>query len=555
MPQLTLPDLLRRAAAEQPLLGIHYVQEDFSIQTQTYPELLKQATALACGLLSMGLKAGDKAIIATDNNRETITLLWGCFLAGIIPTILQPAVSFTDHNPSATKLLNIFSQLENPFFFTSQDTTEKHETIAARVVPYASIPRIEGEISFEPAPDDLAFIQFSSGSTGDPKGIMLTHRNIACNMDSISKGLDLQTYDPVGSWMPLYHDMGLIGYHLTPMSCPASQFHIHTIDYIKNPSLWPEMMSRCKISITGCPNFGQELLIRYLKRRPDGHVWDLSPMKAMLNGAEPISVKVMSEFNRVLKPFGFREEAMMPVYGMAEATLAISFTPLMQPSVVTTFDSAEMDKNQKAVKIKSTHAGKHGRTITGVGIALQSVEIRITDNNDEPLEESCVGHIQVKGNAVTQGYYMKPEKNLDLFCGEWLRTGDMGFMYEGILYISGRYKDIIFVNGKNYFANDLETLACSLETISYGKVIIGGVTDFKTGKEKVLVFVAAISDAKAPEILEQLRTLMRKELGIPIDELIVIKSNEIPKTSSGKIQRYKVIHRYLQGDFGNSGFK
>jgi acyl-CoA synthetase (AMP-forming)/AMP-acid ligase II len=503
----------------------------------------------------MGLKAGDKAIIATENNRETITLLWGCFLSGIVPTILQPAVSFTDHNPSAIKLLNIFRQLGSPYIFTNQTALGNHEEFANHVVPFNLVPQLDGEISFEPAFDDLAFIQFSSGSTGDPKGIMLTHRNIAMNIEGIIQGIDLRPTDNGGNWMPLYHDMGLIGYHLTPIMAPCNQFHIHTIEFIKNPSLWPQMMSRYKISVSGCPNFGQELIIRYLKRRPEGHSWDLSAVKAILNGAEPISVKVLNEFSEALRPFGFHDNAMMAVYGMAEATLAVSFSPLMQPTVATTFDNEELDKHLNASRSGFSRTGKHARTIVSVGKAIKHVEIKIVDHDENDLPEGKVGHVLVRGKSVTKGYFQNPHAAQELFLNGWLRTGDMGFMFEGNLYISGRYKDIIFVNGKNYFANDLEALACNLEDFSFGKTIIGGITDFKTGKEKVLVFAAAIPEAKAPETLEKLRAIMRKELGIPIDELILIKSNEIPKTSSGKIQRYKVIQRYQQGDFANSRFR
>ncbi len=554
MPEFSLPVLLRRAATEYPGLGIYYFNDDSTVDFQSYTELLNQSKAFACGLLSMGINPGDKAIIATENNRETFTILWGCFLAGIVPTILQPVLSLATSNPSASKILNVAKQMDNPYIFTSRALDTDESTAGIRVVPFSHIPALEGDPEFVPTMDDLAFIQFSSGSTGDPKGIMLTQRNLSSNMNSIALGLDLQPHDPVGNWMPIYHDMGLIGYHLTPLSRPSNQFHIHTIDFIKNPSLWPEMMSRYKITITGCPNFGQELLIRYLKRRPEGHDWDLSPLKAMLNGAEPISVKVMNDFNKALKPFGFREEAMMPVYGMAEATLAISFTPLMEPTVVTEFDNEELDKNFNAVKSNQPQSSRNIRSIVGVGVALRGVEFMIAGQDFNELPEGKVGHILVRGENITEGYYQNPEATKELFNGDWLKTGDMGFIFEGNLYISGRFKDIIFANGKNYFANDLEALACSLDDFSFGKTIIGGITDHKTGKEKVLVFAAAIAEAKAKAVLEQLRALMRTELGIPLDELILIKSNEIPKTSSGKIQRYKVIQRYQQGDFAEHVF-
>ncbi|MFZ4549481.1 MAG: AMP-binding protein, partial [Bacteroidales bacterium] len=236
MPEFTLPVLLRCAAAEYPLLGIYYFQEDCSMVFQSYPELLSESTSIACGLEIIGIKAGDKAVIATESNKETITLLWACFLAGIVPTILQPPVSFSVQNPSNSKFLNVFGQLGKPFVFTSHLLESSDAELSKSIIPFKEIPKSEGQISFEPAIDDLAFIQFSSGSTGDPKGIMLTHRNIALNIEGIIKGIDLKPTDNGGNWMPLYHDMGLIGYHLTPIVAPCNQFHILTIDFIKNPA-------------------------------------------------------------------------------------------------------------------------------------------------------------------------------------------------------------------------------------------------------------------------------------------------------------------------------
>jgi acyl-CoA synthetase (AMP-forming)/AMP-acid ligase II len=548
MPVKTLPELLCSAASTAPLMGVDYVKEDGSIEHQTYPDLLSQALKRACGLIALGLKPGDKAIIATDDNRTTINLLWACFMAGIVPTILQPPVSFSDHSTVLTKLLNVFSQLGNPYIFVNNLHKTTDPNFANKIVHYADIPNDEGKLNFTPQMDDLAFIQFSSGSTGEPKGVMLTHRNIAMNIEGIIIGLDLKPADHTGNWMPLYHDMGLIGYHLTPIYVPCQQSHIHTVDFIKNPSLWLDLMSNSKITVTGCPNFGQALVLRHLKRKSGELNWDFSAMKALLNGAEPISVKIMEDFTEVLKKYKFAEEAMMPVYGMAEATLAISFMPLMKPSVITAFDTEELDYKQRAVK--ANHASGHSsRMLSAVGVALKNIEIRIVDDLDSELPHGNVGHIQISGTSITNGYFNKPEETENIFCSEWLRTGDIGFFFEGNLYISGRFKDIIFINGKNYYANDLEHLACTLEEITYGKIIFGGISDKKSGREKVLAFIAGIPDTKATDTLHSLRLLLRKTLGIQIDEMVPIRSNEIPKTSSGKVQRYKLIQRYLHGEF------
>lgn len=554
MIDLTLPEILQNAATVYPDKGISYLSDDGNLTFQAYSDLLTKAERFATGLNRIGIKAGEKLIIATDLNQETIISLWGCFLAGVIPTVLQTPISFSDNSLTTTKLLNVFNLLNKPILIISKPISGENTDIQHNTRYFADIGSDEKYCPVSINPSDTAFIQFSSGSTGDPKGIMLSHRNLMYNMNSIAIGLQLTHDHRTGNWMPLFHDMGLIGYHLTPIYFTHNQYHIETTDFIKNPSLWLDLMSTCRINVTGCPNFGQALVLRHLKRKNNIPDWDFSNMKALLNGAEPISVKIMEEFVESVRRFNFPEEAMMPVYGMAEATLAISFTPIMQPSVVKNFDIEALDRHQtaKPVEEKST---KHSRKITAVGYPLDKVKIRITDDNDIEVKEGQVGHIQVSGPAVTTGYFGNPEATSKAFCGEWLRTGDIGFHFEGMLYISGRHKDIIFMNGRNYFAHDLENLALTMDGLSYGKVIFGGITDPKTSKEKVLAFVAGTPETKAMETLSQLRALLRKKLGIHLDELILIRSNEIPKTSSGKIQRYRLIQRYQQGEFKDSRIK
>jgi acyl-CoA synthetase (AMP-forming)/AMP-acid ligase II len=546
-PELTLPALLKRAAEFDEDLYIGYMQENGEINRQTYRELYAEALQLASGLQHLGMKTGDKVIIATQNNRETISLLWGCFLAGVVPTVLQPPVTFSGYNPAVEKLKNVFTQLNEPFIFFSSKGMETDELLTKKVKHISDLDTSGEFIRPTIYPEDLAFVQFSSGSTGDPKGIMLTHHNLMVNMDAIRIGLDLHFPDRTGNWMPLFHDMGLIGYHLVPLYCSIYQYHIETIDFIKNPGLWLDLMSEARINVTGCPNFGLALVQRFLSRKKTLPAWDFSSMKAMLNGAEPISVQIMNDFVEKLQPFGFKPEAMMPVYGMAEATLAITFTPLMQASVITAFYSRALDLENKA--IKADPSDQTGRILSGVGVALNDTEIRIVDASDEPIADGLAGQIQLRGPGITKGYYNKPEETEAAFCDGWLRTGDIGFFFEGNLYVSGRHKDIIFKSGRNYFANDLEVMACTLEDISYGKVCFGGTTSTKTGYDKVIAFLAGSPGEKAVETFRQLRNLLRANLGITVDELVMVKSNEIPKTSSGKLQRYKLMQRYNASDF------
>lgn len=546
-PDLTLPDLLHRAAESHNDLFIGYMNDAGEINKQTCRELLNEAKLIASGLSNLGLKQGDKVIIATRYNQETIELLWGCFLLGLVPTILQPPMTFSGYNPSVVKLLDVFDQLGGPFVFMNPEMKDSGNLPEGKIIHREQL-ECTGEY---PLPslkdDDLAFIQFSSGSTGNPKGIMLSHRNLMVNLDAIRIGLDIHYPDNIGNWMPLFHDMGLIGYHLTPLYGLTYQFQVETIDFIMKPGLWLDLMGKHNMAISGGTNFALALVLRHLKRSKSTPDWDFSGMKALLNGAEPISVKIMLDFIESLKPHGFRPEAMMPVYGMAESTLAISFTPLMRPSVIVAFKSTLLDRENIAQPVDPSDPD--ARLLSGVGVALNDVEIRVADEKDRPLKDGCAGLIQLKGDAITKGYYNKPESTSAAFCGEWLRTGDIGFFFEGSLYISGRQKDIIFKNGRNYFANDLETMSCNLPEISYGKVCFGGITNRDTGHDSVIAFLAGVPEQKADEIFSRLRALLRSNLGITVDEMVLIKSNEVPKTSSGKIQRYKLMQRYVNGEF------
>lgn len=300
---------------------------------------------------------------------------------------------------------------------------------------------------------------------------------------------------------------------------------------------------------SGCTNFGLALVLRHLSRSKSTCDWDLSGIKGLLNGAEPISVRIMQEFVAALTPYGFRPEAMMPVYGLAEATLAVTFAPLLKPSVVKTFDATMLDRENKAQPVDP--AISSDRLLSEVGLALNNIEIRIVKDGDEPVEDGNSGHIQLKGKSITRGYYNKPDATAAAFSGEWLCTGDIGFFFEGHLYISGRQKDIIFKNGRNYFANDLEAMACSIDEIKYGKVCFGGTTGRQSGQDLIIAFIAGIPTQLAIDIFRKLRTLLCTNLGITVDEMVLIKSNEIPKTSSGKLQRYKLMQQYRNKEFHN----
>lgn len=546
----TLADLLLTAVEAFPHKGIGFVQPDGSLKFTTYPELLSQAKCMIHGMQLRGMVPGDKVIIVMSRNEEIIPILWTCFLSGYIPTVLQPPVSFSEFNQPAQKIDNVYLTLKNAKLILSSDLINEFHS---DVIPSGSLINSEhlktgtqeAEI-YQPKETDIAFIQFSSGSTGDPKGIMLTHKNILTNHAAIGVGLDIHDTDVFTNWMPLYHDMGLIGYHILPVFCQTNHYLIHTIDFVKRPSIWLDVMDKVRCTITGCPNFGQALLLRHLKNREDKD-WDLSSLKGIVNGAEPISSRIMADFLDRLARHGLRKGAMMPAYGMSEATVAISFSELLKEPVVNAFNRSMLQKAGIA-RLEKENVTEMIELVS-VGKALPDTDIRVVDDAGNELENQADGNIQIKGGGITAGYYNNPAETRNSFEKGWLKTGDKGFFFDGDLYITGRVKDIIFVRGQNLYAHDLENLAGKYSDISYGKVIFGGVFDPKKGQDQIILFLVGSPNKATCESFLGLRNFFRDNYGISIDVFVPIRSNQVPRTSSGKIQRFKLISSYENGEF------
>jgi acyl-CoA synthetase (AMP-forming)/AMP-acid ligase II len=549
----TLNDLLFSAVASEPANGIGFVQPDGSILSTSYPALLSKAQSLAGSLQALGIMPQDKIMLVMTRNEDILLVIWACIMSGAVPTILQPPVSFTEFNQPARKIANVFDILDNPYVIISPD-----------LIPNFHLDTIPGEnlinsddlgkgnnqyALYHPDENDLAFIQFSSGSTGDPKGIKLTHKNILTNLEAISVGLDIYDTDIMSNWMPLYHDMGLFGFHMTPVFAHSNHYLIDPVDFVKKPSLWLDVIDKAKSTITGCPNFGQALLLRYLKNR-DSQQWDLSSLKAIVNGAEPISNRIMSEFIHKMAVYKLRPEAMMPAYGMAEATLAITFADLWKEPVVTTFNRALLQQEGK-VKLELSHPSE-GIELVSVGKCLNDIELRILDEDGGILGDEEEGHIQIRGQGITAGYYNNEEETRKSFDNGWLKTGDKGFFHNGELYITGRIKDIIFVRGQNLYAHDLENLAGKFMDISYGKIVISGWFDPQKGQDQVMLFLVGMLNQATCNTFIELKNFFRDNYGISIDVFIPLRSNQVPKTSSGKIQRHKLITSYQNGEFNET---
>jgi acyl-CoA synthetase (AMP-forming)/AMP-acid ligase II/acyl carrier protein len=479
-------------------------------------------------------------------------------LGGIIPVPVAPGIS-DEHRH---KLLRIARKLGNPYIYTDRKSLERiaafaqsvgEEKLFATLRARAFVVDELDDISragnaVRAQPHDVAFIQFSSGSTSEPKGVVLTHDNILANARGSTEMVHFTEDDVSVSWMPLTHDMGLIGFHVYMF---ANRVHSHIMPtelFVRRPLLWLMFASRKRATILCSPNFGYRHYLKVLGERSVADLdLDLSSVRLIFNGAEPISAELCEEFLTRLAPTKLARSAMFPVYGLAEASLAVSF-----PQVGNDVQTISLNRHRMTV---GTQAELVARTavdavaLVSVGRAIPYCRLRVTGGDDQPLPEGEIGHVHIGGANVTQGYYENPEANAEALTADgWLRTGDLGLIHAGELYISGRAKEIIFVNGQNYYPHDLEAIAQRADGLDLGKVVVAGARRFTAQSDELVAFVLHRGEvADFLPVATQVARLINEHTGLEVAQVVPVK--RIAKTTSGKIQRHLLEESYVAGEF------
>ncbi|QWU17696.1 Acyl transferase domain-containing protein [Paenibacillus sophorae] len=538
----------------KPDRGITFVQNDNSEVFLSYLELLEGATRRLGGLQEEGFKPGQFALILLENSREFILTFWACILGGIIPVPASYPASSKVINTSLSKLQAIWEVLERPRIISDHSLVEAREEMETtlgisgmQILEASSLDLVQqaGTIMLADA-HTPALIQFSSGSTNIPKGTILTHDNLLTNLEAIISSMGMTDEDRSLGWMPYHHDMGLIGFHLSTLVCGINQFNMTPMKFVKRPTMWLDMIDKHRITFTGCPNFGLRLVHGRVKEE-QLKSWDLSSLRLLYNGAEPISVKTMREFIDKFAQSGLRKNAMYPVYGMAEACLAVSFPEVGEEPLVHSVNREKLVSESLIEEIAETE--KRASLMADEGYPVTGMEIRIVEEESGAVvPEGTVGEIQIRGRNVTSGYINNPEATAKSFQDGWLKTGDTGFILNGRLTVSGRIKDIIFVNGQNFFAHDIEAVIEELDEIEPGKIAVCGWHDEHEGKEKVGLFsTLRLKEKDAKPLYSKLLRHINEVIGIPVDYVSSIRS--IPKTTSGKVQRFMLVESFKKGEF------
>ena len=536
--------------------AITYLEGENEVRKVEFGELYERALGILFHLQKLGAKRGDKLILFLGNNEQFIDAFWAAVLGGIVPVPIALGIS-DEHRH---KLLRVARKLGKPFIYTDRRSLERIGAFAAEAgeaETFAALNRRAffvdqlddiskaGEI-YRAQSADIAFIQFSSGSTSEPKGVVLTHGNIIANHRGSKEGAKFTEDDVSLSWMPLTHDMGLIGFHIFMF---ANRIHSHLMPtelFIRRPLLWLQFASRLRATVTCSPNFGYK---HYLKVLGDRSVegLDLSSVRLIFNGAEPISPQLCDQFLTRMAPAKLKRESMFTVYGLAEASLAMSFPPLGRPYLANAFRRESLGVGSPVVPAAKTDPD--AVELMSEGKAIPYSKIMIAKDDDSQMPDEHVGNVYIGGENVTRGYFENPEANAASITKDgWVRTGDLGFIHQGELYISGRAKEIIFVNGQNYYPHDLENIAQRAEGLELGKVVAAGVHRRGEQTEQLVVFVLHRSDLKEfVPVANQVARLINENTGVEVSEVVPVK--RIPKTTSGKIQRHLLEESYVQGEF------
>ncbi len=513
----------------------------------THKELLDTAQSFAGGLLKSGVNPGEPVVLVMTNPEAAVITILGCMMLGCPPTPVYPPqnlqavpgfLSFVKHVADRSNATLIISEGQPHIFLGAIP----HETKTIRgVQKFETIfaGNTGGDLP-KSISNPAAFLQFTSGSTSTPKGVVVSHQGLAANLWMIREASQMDTKSCVVTWLPVYHDMGLIGTVLNAITMPCNLVVLPPLAFPKRPGLWLELISEHRGTHTAAPNFAYGICAR--KIQDTGNL-DLSTMTTFICGAEPVIPATMDDFVERFRSAGLRPGAMVPAYGLAEATLAVTFTPYLRGMAEDTVDRNALSARGVATVLDGTNS--HSVRIASCGVPMAGLSVRVASESGTAVLERQVGEVQILGPSVTPGYIGDDDATRTSRTPDgWLKTGDLGYFSGSELHICGRIKDVIIVRGKNFHAHDLEIVASDVPGIRTGNVVAFGATHRQS---EVLIIVAESRLEDDPQLVRKVRNHLTETIGVSPDEVIVVPPGTLPKTSSGKLKRLETKSLYETG--------
>jgi len=563
----TLVDALAWHAAKHPEREhVRLVDESEAESVLSYGALLEGARRVASGLVRARLTPGRAVAIMLPTGFDYLRCFLGVQLAGGVPLPIYPPARLAQLEDHLRRHERILDNAGAEWLITFGEARRISRLLAARAEGGCRVATVReltelrasgGEPELlPPGPDDIAFLQYTSGSTGQPKGVVLTHRNVLASLRSMAEALSATPRDVFVSWLPLYHDLGLIAAWLGSVVYGFPLVLMSPLTFLARPARWLRAIHRHRGTLSGGPNFGFDLCTR---RIADDEIegLDLSSWRMAFNGAEPVQPETLRTFAERFGPFGLRPRALAPVYGLAEATLGVAFTPVGRGPLMERVERDALERERRAVPARTQDAT--ALTCISSGVPIPGFEVRTVDHDGRETPDRVQGRLQFRGPSTTSGYFRDRAATAALFDGDWLESGDLAYVAGGEVYITGRVKDVVIRAGRNLYPYDFEQAAGDLPGVRRGCVALfsarGRAGTASAGTER-LVAVAETRETD-PSVRSEIRAAIgrvaEESLGQPVDELVLAPPHAVLKTSSGKIRRRAMAELYESGEIASPG--
>jgi fatty-acyl-CoA synthase len=564
----TLSEIIRlRGRGEPGRAHIHLYEDNDQLRTITYGELYERSSAVAADLLRRGFLPGQTAAIMLPTCAEFFWSFAGILLAGGIPVPIYPPFRADRIAEYAARQANILRNAEAQFLITWRRAEGLARLLQPRVPTLREVlnaekiaaplePAQENSTQWRPVQnlshtargEDIAFLQYTSGSTGDPKGVTLTHANLLANIHAIMEGVELTPQDVAITWLPLYHDMGLIGMWVVPLYSGVPVVVMSPLAFLSRPERWLRAIHRHRGTISPAPNFAYELCVRKIAEK-DLEGLDLSCWTKALNGAEPVHADTIERFATRFAPYGFRRESLVAVYGLAEASLAVSVPKMGSGSRVDRIARATFESEGRAIPAAAEDPAP--LEFVGAGKPLSNVEVRLVASDGNDVGERREGRLWFRSPSATSGYFHNPTATAGIVRDDgWIDSGDLAYSAEGDLFITGRAKDLIIKGGRNIYPHEVEDIVGRVNGVRAGCVVAFGAPDARSGTERLVVAAEARNIADAKRIAAEISRAVDAAMGMPPDVIELLPPQSIPKTSSGKLRRSETRRLYLEGNLG-----
>ncbi len=552
----TLTEALIKTATEFKERQITYILAEGKEDFQTYGCLLQEAKSILSGLSEIGLAAGSRAILQIKSLRDYFPILWACILGGITPVTVAVPSTYDPRNSVVKKLYKTWELLEEPPILATDSLREQLEGLKnflpmsnLKVVSVSGLRNYPATAEIHKShPEDVAFFQLTSGSTGAPKCIQETHKGIITHIHAAQQFNGYSESDICLNWLPVDHVVPILTTHLKDTYLGCQQIEAATDVILANPLTWLDLIEKYHVTQTWAPNFGFKLVSDSLLKVA-GKSWDLSSIKFLMNAGEQVTLPVVREFLNLVAPYGIRPQAMQPAFGMAEVCTCMTYQNEFTPET----GVHRVEKSSLGGKLQITQDDDRDTIdFIDLGKPVPGVKIRITDRNNQVIPEGAIGRFQIKGAVVTPGYLNNVKANEEAFVGDgWFNSGDLGFIIDGHLILTGREKEQIVINGVNYYCYEIEEIVNQIEGVEPTYVGACGLISEEKGTEKLAIFFTPQNSSEEIdiELIKKIKGQVSANIGINADYVLPLEREDFPKTTSGKIQRSLMKKMLARGDF------